>query len=107
MHWAILRPCRRTTSLQPLLAAHLRSGGHFHGGASLLFIDDLDWGNQVYRQSRGWIRKPAAESSQRLAGSVPLSSAMIVPHAVPTMDDHFPALTAAALRAHPPARHSA
>ena len=38
------------TTLQRAAVAHLRSGGTFRLGGSVLFAEDLDWGKQVYRR---------------------------------------------------------
>lgn len=39
----------QTSSLQRAMVAHIRTGGCWRMGGSLLFPDDLAWGRQVYR----------------------------------------------------------
>lgn len=40
----------RATSLQRLLAEHVKAGGRWRMGGAVLFPADLDWGAQVYRR---------------------------------------------------------
>lgn len=42
---------QQETSLQRAVIKHLKSGGYWHSGGCLLFPDDLNWGNQVYRKN--------------------------------------------------------
>ena len=40
----------RDTTLRRAVLDHLESGGYLRAGGALLFPQDLDWGNQVYRK---------------------------------------------------------
>jgi hypothetical protein len=41
------------TSLQRIIVNHVKSGNRWRGGGSILFTEDLDWGNKVYRRAGG------------------------------------------------------
>ncbi len=41
----------RDTSLRRVVLDHLQAGGYLRGGGSLLFVEDLNWGTQVYQKS--------------------------------------------------------
>jgi hypothetical protein len=49
---ADLNTAPRDTSVQRAVLAHLESGKVWRQGASLLFPDDLQWGERVYRSGR-------------------------------------------------------
>jgi len=41
----------RKTTLQRAVLNHLQAGGYLRSGGGLLFAEDLNWGNQVYRKN--------------------------------------------------------
>ncbi|HEX6971495.1 MAG TPA: acyltransferase domain-containing protein [Limnochordia bacterium] len=45
-----LRQAPRDTTLRRAIIDHLLGGGHLHGGGAFLLVDDLAWGEQVYRR---------------------------------------------------------
>ena len=40
----------RNTSLRRTVLNHLQAGGYLRSGGALLFVEDLDWGTQVYQR---------------------------------------------------------